>query len=1018
MRSIQDTAYPRLRSRVTAHDLAQHFTPTANELALATRSTRGLSTRIGFLILLKTFQRLGAFPLLAELPQAICTHIARVAGGSVTSEELQRYDAAGTRGRHLAVIRAYLQVQPYGAAARRTVLTAMVEAAASKDDLADLINIGLEELVRQHYELPVFSTLESAARHARALVSRSLYAQVVAALSDVARQQLLALLDVTPGATHSPWERLKADAGKPTLKNLREWEEHLRWLDARNVGVEALQPLTAVKVQRFAAEARTLDAARMRELSEPKRLTLLASLVALQAARVRDDLAEMFVKRMARVQHQAREALATYRQNHAQQTDQLVATLREVVTVHQGPGTADERLAAIDAVIGAAKGKALLAACDAYIGHSANSHFPFLWDPFKVDRAALFRLLGSLELRSTSQDTGLEEAVRFLLANQHRNGDWLDTAETTVRRGGPLTWTPLVGLSWIPDSWWRLLSDLNPRPAAPRRVRRRMFEVCICVHVFWALKAGNLAVVNSEAFADYRKQLVDDDEFKRLVAVYGDQVELPTTGVAFVAHWQQALERAARTADEAFPANQAVTLENGEPRVRRPKRRPTPPGLRKLESVIADGLGDVKILDVLTDTNVWLQWTRCFGPVSGHAAKLSESTKRYLLTVLCYGCQIGASQLARALSTVDRRQIGWVNLRHITEEALDNANRLIINAYHRFTLPGHWGDGHSVAADGTKWDLYEQNLMAEYHIRYGGYGGIGYYHVSDTYIALFSHFIPCGVWEAVYILDGLLQNTSDIQPDTVHADTQGQNEAVFGLAALLGIKLMPRIRNWKHLTFYRPSREARYEHLDELFTGIIDWELIATHLPDMLRVVVSIKAGRILPSTILRRLSSYNQQNTLNQAFRELGRVVRTMFLLEYLSDEELRVTINAATNKNESFNHFVQWLAFGGDGTITENDRDAQRKLVKYNHLVANCVIFYNVFAMSRVLAELERKGEEIHDGALAALSPYVTSHINRLGQYEFDRKRRPPELDFDLFTRSAPPRPAPAPSSTTAGA
>jgi TnpA family transposase len=184
--------------------------------------------------------------------------------------------------------------------------------------------------------------------------------------------------------------------------------------------------------------------------------------------------------------------------------------------------------------------------------------------------------------------------------------------------------------------------------------------------------------------------------------------------------------------------------------------------------------------------------------------------------------------------------------------------------------------------------------------------------------------------------------------------------------------------------------------------------LIATHLPDMLRVVVSIKAGRIVPSTILRRLSSYNQQNTLYQAFRELGRVVRTIFLLEYLGDEELRVTINAATNKNESFNHFVQWLAFGGDRTITENDRDAQRKLVKYNHLVANCVIFYNVFAMSRVLADMERQGEVIHDAALAALSPYVTSHINRLGHYEFDRKRRPPELDFTLFTRLAPPRPS----------
>ena len=52
-------------------------------------------------------------------------------------------------------------------------------------------------------------------------------------------------------------------------------------------------------------------------------------------------------------------------------------------------------------------------------------------------------------------------------------------------------------------------------------------------------------------------------------------------------------------------------------------------------------------------------------------------------------------------------------------------------------------------------------------------------------------------WEAVYIIDGLLKNKSDIQPDTLHADTQGQSTPVFALAHLLGINLMPRIRNWK-----------------------------------------------------------------------------------------------------------------------------------------------------------------------------------------------------------------------------
>jgi len=111
----------------------------------------------------------------------------------------------------------------------------------------------------------------------------------------------------------------------------------------------------------------------------------------------------------------------------------------------------------------------------------------------------------------------------------------------------------------------------------------------------------------------------------------------------------------------------------------------------------------------------------------------------------------------------------------VNTSKLNAAIRDIINAYDRFPLPKLWGSGHTAAADGTKYELYDQNLLAEYHIRYGSYGGIAYHHVSDTYIALFSHFIPCGVWEAVYIIEGLLQNTSDLQPKTVHADTRGQS---------------------------------------------------------------------------------------------------------------------------------------------------------------------------------------------------------------------------------------------------
>ena len=321
----------------------------------------------------------------------------------------------------------------------------------------------------------------------------------------------------------------------------------------------------------------------------------------------------------------------------------------------------------------------------------------------------------------------------------------------------------------------------------------------------------------------------------------------------------------------------------------------------------------------------------------------------------------------------------------------------MLNRYHRFTLPRFWGDGSHVSADGTKYEMSEQNLMAEYHIRYGGYGGIAYYHVSDLYIALFSHFIACGTWEAVYIIDGLLKNKSEIQPDTVHADTQGQSTPVFGLSYLLGIELQPRIRNIKDLVFYRPDKNKKYKHIDNLFGDSIDWNLIETHWQDLMRVVLSIKAGKVLPSTLLRKLSNYSRRNRLYQAYRELGRAVRTIFLLKYISDPEMREEIHAQTNKVESFNAFVKWLFFGGEATIWENDPEDQEKAVKYNTLIADAVIFQNVIDQTRIIEKLMDAGFQITMEDLKTLSPYLTKHIKRFGDYIVDLSQIPPPLELE---------------------
>ena len=184
----------------------------------------------------------------------------------------------------------------------------------------------------------------------------------------------------------------------------------------------------------------------------------------------------------------------------------------------------------------------------------------------------------------------------------------------------------------------------------------------------------------------------------------------------------------------------------------------------------------------------------------------------------------------------------------------------MINEYLRLDITKAWGQARSVAADGTMVDTLLENLLAERHIRYGGYGGIAYQHVADNYIALFSHFIPCGVWEAVYIIEGLLEAALGGGSGHDPCDTQGQSFPVHALAHLFGFELLTRIRNWKDRTFWRPDRETVYRHIEQLFgepgQNVINWELIRAHWRDLMRIALSIREGRLSSTLLLRRLST------------------------------------------------------------------------------------------------------------------------------------------------------------------
>ncbi|MFF2231652.1 Tn3 family transposase [Streptomyces anulatus] len=172
-------------------------------------------------------------------------------------------------------------------------------------------------------------------------------------------------------------------------------------------------------------------------------------------------------------------------------------------------------------------------------------------------------------------------------------------------------------------------------------------------------------------------------------------------------------------------------------------------------------------------------------------------------------------------------------------------------------------------------------------------------------------------------------------------------------------------------------------------------------------MAVSVREGSISSSTLLKRLRSGSRKNATYAAFREVGRVIRTVQLLRYLSDAPLRRRVTAATNRVESFNRFSQWIGFGNHGVIADNNPVEQEKAMKLNALLTNAVIFHNALDIAEIVRQLLEEGWTIEPEDLARISPYLTEHINRFGKYStHELGIQPDAYDPKLDVGFTPPR------------
>jgi len=195
------------------------------------------------------------------------------------------------------------------------------------------------------------------------------------------------------------------------------------------------------------------------------------------------------------------------------------------------------------------------------------------------------------------------------------------------------------------------------------------------------------------------------------------------------------LTSTAATVDAGYPDNADLVIDAGRPVLKRRAGKERRASALALEAAIHQRLPERGLLEILTRTAYRIGWTRHFGPPSGSDPKVCDALGRHVATAFCYGTYLGPVQLARHMpGQVSARELARAFHQHCGLDRLHAAHTDVINAFAGLDITKLWGDGSVVAADGSQITTWENNLLDETSIRYGGVGKIAYRHVSDCYI--------------------------------------------------------------------------------------------------------------------------------------------------------------------------------------------------------------------------------------------------------------------------------------------